>query len=107
MPRSKGTHKQPTCTSRIEDALRNADDFMSVSMLMEKCTCTNNQTFAALHHLRNRHVVDVIINGDGTSWWYARPKEEDNRTKRVELRTPEEAPRKKRVYKRRTKLEAK
>ena len=59
-------------------------------------TETHNRINAALHHLRKARVVDVVIEPDGTGWWYALPPQEDERSLRHELRTPEDRPRKQR-----------
>ena len=86
-----------TCTSRVEDLLRGRDDFMTQDMIFEDLrTETRNRINAALHHLRKRRVVDVVIEPDGTGWWYALPAVEDTRSMRQELRTPEDRPRKQR-----------
>lgn len=59
-------------------------------------TETRNRINAALHHLRKAQVVGVVIEPDGTGWWYALPPQEDVRSMRHELRTPEDRPRKQR-----------
>lgn len=56
-------------------------------------TETRNRINAALHHLRKARVVDVVIEPDGTGWWYALPPQEDVRSMRQEVRTPEDRPR--------------
>lgn len=76
---------------------------MTQDMIFEDLrTETRNRINAALHHLRKRRVVDVVIEPDifggtrGTGWWYALPAVEDTRSMRQELRTPEDRPRKQR-----------
>lgn len=95
--------KQPTITYLVETMLRKTDDFMNHRMLMKETGAGYNQVHAACHHLRNRHVIDCIIDPSGKGWWYALPKEEDNRIKHYEERVPESKPRKKRREKSKTK----
>lgn len=78
--------QQPTWTSKVTDALRKADDFMSFAQLQAATGADNNQLSATLHHLKNRRVVDAM-EGDGSLWWYLTG--EDTRQRAVEMRQPE------------------
>ena len=84
---------EPTWTHLVEEVLRGCDDFMDSSMLMKATGGSRNQISAACHSLRAHRVVDVVINADGHGWWFARPKEEDNRLFKQVERVPEAKPR--------------
>lgn len=79
--------KHPTCTSLVEDALRQRDDFMTKRQLREATGLTANRLSAAMHNLWRRYkVIDCVLASDGTSWWWALPPEKDNRNfKRLEI----------------------
>ena len=79
---------KPTWTYLVEQALKEADDFMSLAQLVEKTGAAYNQATAALSHLRKRRAVDSLESG-GALWWFATPNT-DNRSKTVEERVPEE-----------------
>ena len=80
--------KQPTHTSKVVDALAHAEnDFMSLHQLMAATGSTNTQVSAALYHMRKFQVVDVVIEPDGTGWWFLTG--DDQRTKIIDDRTPE------------------
>jgi hypothetical protein len=81
--------KKPTWTSLICDALIQADDFMSVPILMVATKANFGQTTAALHHLAKCKAVESVIGGDGKLWWFATPSC-DCRNRVVEERVPEE-----------------
>lgn len=91
-------YKEPTATKLVEEALRASDDFLCYRMLVQRTGKNMNQIAAACFHLRERHVIDVIIQ-QGIGWWYAKPKAEDNRTRTVSERAPETRPRKPRTRK--------
>jgi Na+-translocating ferredoxin:NAD+ oxidoreductase RnfC subunit len=74
-----GRRKVPTWTSLVTEQLRSRDDFMSTAMLQEATKGTVNQISAACFHLRAHRVIDVVVNPDGKAWWYALPKESDDR----------------------------
>lgn len=74
-----GKLKRPTCTRLVLEALRGRDDFMDQRMLREETGCTVNQVSAALHGLRHFRAADVLVQPDGTAWWFALPPEEDTR----------------------------
>jgi hypothetical protein len=83
---------RPTHTKLVLEALSAwPDDFATVAELMAATGSARNQTSAALHHLRKRHAVDVVIQ-QGTGYWYATPGYDD-RTRHVDERTPEDRPR--------------
>lgn len=82
-----------TATTVVLAALRRADDFRTVAQLALEVGQSRNRVSAALHHLRNHHVVDCM-ESDGQLWWYALPPEGDTRSTTVEERTPELKPRK-------------
>lgn len=88
--------KETTTTTLVELELRAADDFVSRQFLIKRTGRSPCQVGAALIHLRKYRVIDVIINSDGTGWWYALPHEGDTRCKTCEERTPETKPRKQR-----------
>jgi hypothetical protein len=87
LARSRNT-PEPTWVSRVEDALRAADDFMSFAELAAATSANTNRLTAALHHLRKYRAVDSIDSG-GRLYWFATPNT-DTRCRRVELRRPEE-----------------
>ncbi len=83
--------KRTTATTLIAEVLRIRDDFMTRRMICMALTgrASPNQVNAALFWLRKAGVVDVIIEADGTGWWYARPQEEDRRSRHHEERAIE------------------
>lgn len=85
--------KRPTHTSLVLDALTHwPSEFASARDLMAATGSNFNQISAALHHLRKRHAVDVVIERDGTGWWFATPGSDD-RTRVCDERCPEDRPR--------------
>jgi hypothetical protein len=78
--------KKTTATTLIVELLRQRDDFMSKAMLVEALTgrATKHQIDSALPWLRQVRAIDVIIENDGTSWWYALPPEHDVRVRQME-----------------------
>ena len=85
--------KEPTCTSLVESYLRGLDDFADQAMIRAATRCTMNQVSAALFELRKYRVADVVIEPNGSGWWYARPATEDQRYRVVAERIPEVEPR--------------
>lgn len=85
--------RKPTRTSRMEETLRLADDFLSAKEIQAKLEAKKNQVFAALWHLRDCKVVDSIESG-GKLFWFYKGHEEDPRCRTVEERRPEDKPRK-------------
>lgn len=89
------TRKEPTWVHLVETALRgNTEEFLSVPMLTKQTGGTHNQVLAALWHLRQHRVCDVVVETDGRGWWFALPNELDTRSKHVAQRTPESKKRK-------------
>jgi hypothetical protein len=82
--------KEPTATGLVFDALRAADDFLTLPALRVATGLDTNHVSAALCHLRKYRAVAAIA--EGSLWWYATP-EDDTRLRRVEERTPERRPR--------------
>lgn len=92
----KNARRVPTHTSKIMDALTHcAEDFMTTQQLVEATGSAYNQCTAALHHLRRRGAVDVVVEADGRGWWFATPSGDD-RTRILEERAPEDKPRRSR-----------
>ena len=79
---------EPTWVSRVEDALRAADDFLPLGELMQLTGASYNRATAALHHLRRCHAADSVESG-GRLYWFATPHT-DTRARHVELRRPED-----------------
>lgn len=64
--------RQPTTTRLVLEQLCAApNDFMSLRMLMEATGRDYGAVHAALFNLRNYGAVDVVVNADGTGWWFA------------------------------------
>lgn len=96
----KNAPRVPTHTSKVMDALTHcAEDFMTTQQLMEATGSAYNQCTAALFHLRRRGAVDVVVEADGRGWWFATPGDDD-RTRIIEERTPEDKPRRRRAAQR-------
>ena len=88
--------KHPTHAHLILTALAHLpQDFASTQDLINATGSSYNQATAALFHLRKRGAIDVVIEHDGTAWWFATPGSDD-RTRTLEERTPEEQPRNRR-----------
>ena len=72
-------YRETTTTFLVMEALKSKpNDFHSIRQLIAITRRTGSQISAALHHLREHHAVDVVIEVDGTGWWFATP-EQDNR----------------------------
>lgn len=89
---SKGL-KKPPITLQVQEALAWADDLLSLEDVILLTGCTVNQVCAALCHLHKYRVVDSI-DQEGKSYYYLTG--EDCRFRHLELRTPEDRPRKQR-----------
>lgn len=88
--------KEPTKTSLVWEALLLLDDFVTASQLVALVDeVSANQVSASLHMLREYRAVECM-ESDGSLWWYATP-ENDTRQHQVEMRTPEDRPRRTRV----------
>ena len=92
--------KSPTITSLVFEVLfaRTAiGEFTSQGQLRDLIPTANaNQISAALHDLRKYEAVDVVIEPDGTGWWFTNPSHMDRRSRVVLERTPESQPRRRR-----------
>ena len=80
--------KKTTWTTLIMELLCRSDDLISTVDIVQKVNCSMRQAFAALHHLRKRHTVEVVVD-KGSSYWFATP-DSDNRGYKVEEREEEE-----------------
>lgn len=76
--------KQTTTTTLVMEALISADDLLSTSMLVERTRRSRNQVSAACYWLWKARAIDVVVNPDGTPWWFALPAIEDRRVKTIE-----------------------
>lgn len=92
----KITH--PTYVSQVLELLPE-NDFIDVLTLMKLTGCNANQVSAALHSLRKYHRADVVVNEDGTGWWFALPESSDTRSRVLRDRAYEAEPRKRRSKK--------
>jgi hypothetical protein len=90
-------HKEPTCVRRVEDALREADDFLTASLLAERTGLDGNHVNACVWHLAKYKAIEGL-RVDDTLWWFLTP-ETDQRIRKVAERTPEGQPRKPRKRK--------
>ena len=93
--------KQPTYTTLIEEFLRNTEDTHTYEQIYTRVysltgNATMNQISAACSHLKRHGVIDFIVETDGTVWWYALPKDNDDRSRVIDERTPETKPRNRR-----------
>lgn len=86
MPRLKA-NKRPTWTHLTLEALRVADDFMSLEQLRAATGASMNQQTAALHHLQKVGAVEAVDAGGHPFWFFTGI---DRRTFALEERTPEE-----------------
>ena len=76
---ARNRFKETTTTFLVMEALKaKPNDFTSTRQLVELTHRTSSQVSAALHHLRLHLAVDVVIEVDGTGWWFATP-DQDNR----------------------------
>jgi hypothetical protein len=92
--RNRNTPK-PTCTSVVEVAMSVADDFLTASMLIALTNLKRNQVTAALSTLKRRYFAVDCIASDGKLWWFLTPGT-DTRSRKVEMRRPEDRPRNRR-----------
>jgi len=61
--------KRTTTTLKIVEALKVADDFLTIADLVRITGEGGNRVWAATSHLRGCKVLDCVIQ-DGTSYWY-------------------------------------
>lgn len=76
--------KRVTDTHRVLQLLTMADDFMTLRDVMRRTGLSANRASCTLIYLRERKAV-ACFEQDGTLWWFAQPQEDD-RSRRVELR---------------------
>lgn len=90
-------HKSPTITSLVYEVIwarTSIGEFTSQAQLRDLVPGANgNQISAALHDLRKYEAADVVVEPDGTGWWFANPQHMDKRSRIVHERTPETKPR--------------
>lgn len=58
-----------TTTTLVIEALKAADDLLTVRQLVTRTGRSTNQVFAALVHLRNHRVVDVVVQQEVSHWF--------------------------------------
>lgn len=86
--------RQTTATHLVFELLK-ADPYLTARAICTRLPqCSMNQILAALSHMRDCHAVAFETDA-GEAYWYATP-ETDQRASRVQERTPEEKPRRKR-----------
>lgn len=93
MPRSKATKITPK-TKHVFDYLVNLEDFATPHMIADALRdkqITYNNVTAILHTLKRYTAVDSMAS-DNKLWFYATP-ETDTRSRTLDLRSPEENPR--------------
>lgn len=83
---------KPTWTKLVLDALVDMDDFVTATELRILTGGNVGQVTAALAHLRAMHAVSAE-SVDGVLYWFATPGE-DERTRQLDERVPEDRPRK-------------
>lgn len=88
--------KKPTFTFLVYEALRTADDFLTIKDLRTRVAeLTHNRATASLSHLFKAKAVDFLRDGSVT-YWFATPAT-DTRTLIIEEKRREEEPRKTRA----------
>ena len=85
--------KRPTWTHLVTEALRTADDFLSMEALKAATGGNTGQVTAALFHLQKCRVVDSVGGPEGLFWFY---RGEDIRSRELDERVPEDKPRRQR-----------
>ena len=66
-------NQRPTCVSLVNNFLKARSDFTNTAMLVRATGCQRSTIMVALWHLRKHHAADVVIEMDGTGWWFATP----------------------------------
>jgi hypothetical protein len=88
----------PTTVGLVEEALQErGEEFTSLPMLVKITGRSSAQVSAALHHLRVHRAVDVVVEKDGTGWWFATP-DFDNRLRKNQGYTEHKKPNRKSKY---------
>lgn len=84
-----GKLKETSTTTLVLETLRNPDsEFMTRQMLQTATGRGDAPVSGALCHLRAHRCVDVVVNPDGTGWWFALPPELDTRKRTVDEHAP-------------------
>lgn len=73
--------RTPTSVEILEALRAPGVDFLSVRTLIAVTGEPYNRITASLHNLRRYRVVDVVVEADGTGWWFALPPESDQRSR--------------------------
>lgn len=93
-------HKRTTITKRVEEFLRESDDFKSYRELLDHVMSHDDVTIsnitAACCHLKQHKVIDFVVDNHMCVWWYALPPDLDDRSRVVEKRVVESRPRRRR-----------
>lgn len=82
---------EPTYMSRVEEALNRADDFLTVAQIVEATRIDLHHVAACIWWLNKMKAIESL-ESDGQLWWFYTP-EKDKRVKRIEMRRPEDKPR--------------
>ena len=91
MPASRSAPVGPTDVSRVEDALRAADDLLRVFDLCGLTGLPAKAVARSLWMLQHYRAVESLVEG-GSTYWLATP-ENDSRLRHVEERRKEDEPR--------------
>lgn len=89
--------RMTTTTTLVLEALVRADDFMSMSQLVNATGRSTNRVTAALHHLKVHKAIQAMEAG-GQLYWYA-TQADDDRHRVVEEKREELKPRRPRKRK--------
>lgn len=83
--------KVTTATTLVLEYLQKFDGLFATAKMINAALpqLNGNQVSAALYHLRKYHAADFVVETDKTLWWFARDKQDDQRSKHVDERTPE------------------
>ena len=86
-------HTDTPIVAKVEQALRDAASgpvFLSRGLLAQATGESLPSVTRALLYLQERGVADVVVENDGSGWWYALPPEQDTRTRKLTERVREE-----------------
>lgn len=86
-PRYLRADRAPTWTSRVMDALRSRDDFLTADDLRSLTGASRNQLAAALHHLMERAHAVSRLEEEGQRYYFLTG--EYALVRQVEERVPE------------------
>ena len=79
---------RPTYVARVEKALREGDDFLSVQEVKARTGLDGKHVMDSLHHLFRYKAIAMLVDC-GATYWYA-TADQDTRAKVVPERVPEE-----------------